>query len=52
MEFVNAITKATTGEMEALSDKAKKLGGLTIFTPGDIASGMQFMGMAAHFVKI
>ena len=46
MEFVKAVTQASTTQFEALSKVATKLAGQTMFYPQDIAEGMRFMAMA------
>ena len=51
MTTVGAITNATAGELEMLSDRAQSLGLDTMFSSMDIASGMKYLAMAGNGVK-
>lgn len=46
MSATEAVTQATAGEMEQLTAVAKETGATTIFTATEIASAMEYMGLA------
>lgn len=46
MAEVQAITRATVGEMEVMTAKARELGATTEFTASQAASAFKFLGMA------
>ena len=46
MNTVSAITNATGKDLEALTAKARELGGSTRYSASEAAAGMQFLGMA------
>jgi TP901 family phage tail tape measure protein len=52
MRGVEAITEATTEQMERLSNLAIKIGKESIFMPEEIASGMRFMAMAGQSAPV
>lgn len=51
MTTVGAISQATAGDLEMLSDRAQSLGLDTMFSSMDIASGMKYLAMAGNGVK-
>lgn len=46
MSKVQAISGATAGEMDALTEKAKEMGAITKFSAGESAEAFQYMAMA------
>lgn len=48
MTTVEAITEATTDQMNALKEAAMDLGAQTMFSSQDIASGMKYLAMAGN----
>jgi len=48
MRSVEAITDATSSQMQTLSEQAIRVGRDTMFFPKDIAEGMRFMAMAGQ----
>lgn len=46
MAGVQAVTRATTDEMEAMESVARQLGATTRFSAAEAAEGMRFLGMA------
>ena len=51
MTTVGAISQATAGDLEMLSDRAQSLGLDTMFSSMDIASGMKYLAMAGNGVR-
>ncbi|MGD9156802.1 MAG: phage tail tape measure protein [Desulfobacteraceae bacterium] len=46
MRQAGAVTNATKGEMEAMTEQAKEMGKTTRFTASDAANGLRLLGMA------
>ena len=46
MKNVQAVSGATTTQMQQLTDKAREMGRVTAFTSTDAASALEYMGMA------
>ena len=51
LSIANAVTEASTGEMMQLEAAARKLGETTVFTAGEAANGIQFLGQAGMNVE-
>lgn len=51
LSIANAVTEASVGEMVQLEAAARKLGETTVFTAGEAANGIQFLGQAGMDVE-
>lgn len=51
LSIANAVTEATTYQMAALEKQARSLGKSTVFTAGEAAQGIQFLGQAGMEVR-
>ena len=51
LSIANAVTEATTIQIAALESQARRLGETTVFTAGEAAQGIQYLGQAGMEVR-